>query len=134
MRYDIYIDWDDREKIENEEMLLKRIAYFLGKTQEYRVLVENIEIKEIYYRLSSTKGIHLKIVTEIDDFLLREIDTFVIIIMTFRAIWKDDPDRIRMDLERYAKHMDIDEINRIFDIKVKNGEKYYASEWIKVYP
>ena len=132
MKYNVYIDWDNANKIKNEKSLLKRISYFLQKTKECNILKENIEIKEISYRLSSIKGIHLRITVEMDDIIFKEEDTFLLLILMFRAVWKDDSERIRIDLERYAKYSDISKTNRIFDIKVRNGKKYCASEWVKV--
>ncbi len=134
MNVDIYIDID-------EKMSKKKVeGYIRDKLKIYNksgLLRENIDIKEVYYRKSSSGNTHLKFVVEIDKVIIREEDTYILLMLSFRAIFGDDAMRIKADLCRYALHMDVNRINKIFDTKALfdedgNMEIKRAGKWVKI--
>ena len=74
----------------------------------------------LYYRRSSSGNVHLKL--EIPD-NVEILDQFQI-----RALLHDDPWRIGIDLRRLAIQGQ-SEINRIFEMKVKDGVVHRVGEW-----
>ncbi len=131
MEYNIYIDRDKKPR--NEDTLRAWVHKKIAETYSIPLFKENLVIEKVFWRLSSIKGIHLKIVVIIDDMLMKEEDTFLIIVLALRALWRDDAHRIAIDLERYARYMDISKTNRIFNMKIIDGELNITSDWKIIY-
>ena len=77
----------------------------------------------LYYRRSSSGNVHLMLES---DYRPSVIEQFQI-----RALLHDDPWRIGIDLRRLAIQGE-SEINRIFNMKVKNGVVYRVGPWIDI--
>jgi hypothetical protein len=123
MSIELYVDIDQ----DFDRFLKSRTWSYIKENWKY---VENIlrrywNITEysgipLYYRKSSSGNVHLKL--EIPD-NVEILDQFQI-----RALLHDDPWRIGIDLRRLAIQGQ-SEINRIFEMKVKDGKVFRVGEW-----
>ncbi|AZI75987.1 hypothetical protein SBV1_gp38 [Sulfolobales Beppu virus 1] len=106
----IYIDWDYEI---TEEEAKERVNKY----------VKSLKIKPlyIYYRKSSNGHAHLKLV------FINDIDVFEHFMI--RAIFYDDPKRIRADLMRYYLFRDETKVNRIFTAKMNKEGVKFVGEW-----
>ena len=77
----------------------------------------------LYYRRSASDHVHLMLTSEYVPPLLDQFE--------IRSLLHDDPWRIGIDLRRLAIQGE-SEINRIFNMKIKNGVVYRAGEWIDI--
>ena len=88
---------------------------------------ENLDILPppwtLSYRKSSSGNVHLKLVVPSE---MSVLDQFKV-----RALLHDDPWRMGIDLRRLAIQGE-EEINRIFEMKVKNGIVYKVGPWIDI--
>lgn len=94
----------------------KYVTDIIGK---YVSLPEYFGIS-LYYRRSSSGNVHLKVMIPES---VEVLDQFII-----RSLLHDDPWRIGIDLRRLyvlGEH----EINRIFEMKVKDGKVFRVGEW-----
>ena len=106
----IYIDWD-------YEMTEEEVK------EKVKKCVDSLRIKPlyIYYRKSSNNHIHLKLM------FINDIDIFEHFMI--RAMFYDDPKRIRADLMRYYLTRNEAKINRIFTVKWNKEGVKFAGEW-----
>ena len=115
----IYIDIDVRFE-----------EFVKGDLKIYELIMENMKFIEkkfgkflTYIRKSSSGNVHIKLDFENDISVLEHFE--------IRSLMHDDIYRIGIDLRRLAIQGE-DEINRIFDMKFKNGVKFEAGnreEW-----
>ena len=129
MDYDVFIDWD--MQIKNEKQLKDKIRRSLDRMNGIKFITQNLKVKGIWYRLSSNDHIHLKLNTEIDDIIYNEIDTFMILMLSLRAVFYDDAYRIAIDLIRFAEFQDIKKVNRLFDAKITDSFNI-AGRWVRL--
>ena len=94
----------------------KYVTDIIGK---YIILPEFFSIS-LWYRRSSSGNVHLKLTIPYN---MEILDQFQI-----RALLHDDPWRIGIDLRRLAIQGQ-SEINRIFEMKVKDGKVFRVGEW-----
>ena len=126
----LYVDIDQDFKL----FLKSRTWEYIKKNRE---IVINIIIKymniqylnedeimiPLWYRKSSSGNVHLKLIVPSE---MSVLDQFKV-----RALLHDDPWRMGIDLRRLAIQGE-EEINRIFEMKVKNGVVYKVGPWIDI--
>jgi hypothetical protein len=105
----INVDWDDWK--ENRKLYLALLKRFI---EENGNIIKSIRIRTS----ASGKGKHLQIETK------EEIDFLSLLL--YRAILGDDAYHIKADLERYYQGQNV---NRLWDIKIKNGKILRAGKW-----
>ena len=137
MIYSIYVDLDyDWDNLKNEEFKI-----FLKENKfkaMYYMMSKNYIFKKIYIRRSPNNHIHLRFDLYLPDtyeFILKNnvyynTIEFIMDMFIFRALLKDDPYRISLDLQRYGLTGNLNEINRIFDRKTKDYKTKRAGEWL----
>jgi len=142
MIYSIYVDLDyDWDNLKNEEFKI-----FLKENKfkaMYYMMSKNYIFKKVYIRRSPNNHIHLRFDLYFDVFKDNDIYEyltgfgiplyameFIFDMFIFRALLKDDPYRISLDLQRYGLTGNLNEINRIFNRKTKNYETKRAGEWL----
>jgi hypothetical protein len=115
---EITLDWDNCFRTEEDQKQYFRWLMALVKFRERHVK----EIINIYMRLSSSgTGVHIKIVLKKPISFLK--------LMQYRALLWDDPVRLKMDLIRSLVK---GEVNRLWDVKIKDGKTYKVKRWIKI--
>ena len=137
MIYSIYIDLDyEWDNLKNEEFKL-----FLKENKfkaMYYMMSKGYVFKKVYIRKSANNHIHLRFdlyLSDVYEFILKNniyynTIEFIMDMFIFRALLKDDPYRISLDLQRYGLTNSLNEINRIFDRKTKNYETKRAGKWL----
>ena len=121
----LYVDIDQDFKL----FLKSRTWEYVKENWTYVIniisnCIDAIEIKiPLWYRKSSSGNVHLKLVVPSE---MSVLDQFKI-----RALLHDDPWRMGIDLRRLAIQGE-EEINRIFEMKVKNGVVYKVGPWIDI--
>jgi len=128
MIYSIYIDMDyDYSNLENKEFreFLKQ-----NKTKAMKYMMSKYYLfKKVYIRKSANNHIHLRF--DIDFDLSYYTSDFILDMMIFRALLKDDPYRISLDLQRLGLSENRYQINRIFDTKTVNYKTKKAGKWLE---
>ena len=117
MVYELYIDIDQDFK----EFLKSNTWSYIK--QNWKYIEEYKLFPEVYYRMSSSGHVHLKLELQSEPDLLVQFE--------IRALMHDDPFRIALDLRRLPIQGK-DEINRIFSSKYKNGQLNSVGEWEKL--
>lgn len=118
MSIELYIDIDN----DFNKFFESRTFKYIRENWNYVIAIVGYS-PDVYMRRSSSGHIHLKLL----------IPDGITIISQFaiRSLCHDDPWRIGIDLRRLAIQGQ-SEINRIFDMKVKNGVTYRVGEWIDI--
>ena len=117
---DIDQDYDKFLKSRTWEYIKMNWKYVRDIINKYPEKIEDFGVPVLYYRKSSSGNVHLKVwlpdsVSVLDQFIIR-------------SLLHDDPWRIGIDLRRLyiqGEH----EINRIFEMKVKDGKVFRVGEW-----
>ena len=137
MIYSIYIDLDyEWDNLKNEEFKL-----FLKENKfkaMYYMMSKGYVFKKVYIRKSANNHIHLRFdlyLSDVYEFILKNniyynTIEFIMDMFIFRALLKDDPYRISLDLQRYGLTNSLNEINRIFDRKTKDYKTKKAGKWL----
>jgi hypothetical protein len=99
----------------------------LSVRERLKRLLERLSSNEVTveYRRSSKDHVHVKLKFEKE---LSVLDGFMI-----RAWMLDDQTRLELDLARYLKTDDLNEMNRCFDEKAEAGEVKKAGPWIPLF-
>ena len=113
---ELYIDIDQ----DFNKFLKSRTFGYIKENWKYVKGILKMSEIPLFYRRSSSGNVHLKL--EIPD-NIPVLDQFQI-----RALLHDDPWRIGIDLRRLAVQGE-HEINRIFEMKVKDGVVHKVGEW-----
>lgn len=116
---EVYIDID--VKFES----FKQLNVYQLIKQNVSVIREKFGDFDIWMRKSSSGNVHMRL-----DFYF-DRDLTVLEHFQVRSMMHDDIYRIGIDLRRLTLQGE-NEINRIFDMKAKNGKIYRASPWILV--
>jgi hypothetical protein len=121
MSFELYVDIDQ----DFNRFLKSRTWDYIKENWKYvKHLYQNQSYPVmLYYRRSSSGNVHLMLKS---DYQPSVIEQFQI-----RALLHDDPWRIGIDLRRLAIQGE-SEINRIFNMKVKNGVVYKVGPWIDI--
>lgn len=117
---DIDQDFDKFLKSRTFGYIKENWKYVLDILGKYSDLVNVPGISLLLYRRSSSGNVHLKVMIPES---VEVLDQFII-----RSLLHDDPWRIGIDLRRLyvqGEH----EINRIFEMKVKDGKVFKVGEW-----
>lgn len=112
---EIYIDIDVKFESFNQLKICQMIK------QNIPVIREKFGEFQVWMRRSSSGNVHIRL-----DF---QRDLTVLEHFQVRSMMHDDIYRIGIDLRRLTLQGE-NEINRIFDMKAKNGKIYRASPWI----
>ena len=113
---DIDMDYDRFPKSKTWELIQKNLP----------VIEENYGTFDLYIRRSSSGHVHLWLAFKIIVKDVEILDHFVI-----RSLMHDDIFRIGIDLRRLF-YQGPGEINRIFEMKYKNGMKHEVGKWVSV--
>lgn len=113
---DIDLDYDRFPKSKTWELIKKNLP----------VIEENYGTFDLYIRRSSSGHVHLWLAFKIIVKDVEILDHFVI-----RSLMHDDIFRIGIDLRRLF-YQGPGEINRIFEMKYKNGMKHEVGKWVSV--
>jgi len=116
---EVYVDIDLKYDTFSGTKIFK---HMLDNYNEIQTAWNNI-ISEIYIRKSSSGNVHLKLVID------KDYDLTFTYMMMLRTMLFDDPLRIGLDMRRVAVR-GINEVNRIFSTKIKDGSVNHVSEWI----
>ena len=119
MSFELYVDIDQ----DFDKFLKSRTWDYIRQNWKWVVHFYKDNDLRLYYRKSSSGNVHLMLKS---DYRLSMIGQFEV-----RALLHDDPWRIGIDLRRLAIQGE-DEINRIFEMKVKNGTVYKVGPWIDI--
>ena len=112
---EIYIDIDVKFESFSQLKIYQMIK------QNIPVIREKFGEFQVWMRRSSSGNVHIRL-----DF---QRDLTVLEHFQVRSMMHDDIYRIGIDLRRLTLQGE-NEINRIFDMKAKNGKIYKASPWI----
>ena len=123
----LYVDIDQDFKL----FLKSRTWEYIKKNWKYVIdILLKYQGKEylnillpLWYRKSSSGNVHLRLIVPSE---MSVLDQFKV-----RALLHDDPWRMGIDLRRLAIQGE-EEINRIFEMKVKNGIFYRVGPWIDI--
>jgi len=116
---EVYVDIDLKYGTFDRTNIFK---HMLDNYHEIQSAWDNV-ISEIYIRKSSSGNVHLKLVID------KDYDLTFPYMMMLRTMLFDDPLRIGLDMRRVAKH-GLNEVNRIFSTKIKDGSVNHVGEWI----
>jgi len=133
MIYSVFIDLDYAYNNLKDQNFLIFLRENIKKAKDY-LRNENYICKKIYIRKSANNHIHLRLDVAIPIFNYtfdkKAIDKiFFVDMLIFRAILKDDPFRVSLDLQRFSRNKDLRETNRIFDRKTENYKTKKAGKW-----
>ena len=120
--FELFIDIDN----DFDRFLQSRTFGYIRENWKYvRSLLRDKEIfiQKLEYRRSSSGHVHLRLTLSM---MPNIIDQFQI-----RSLLHDDPWRIGIDLRRLAIQGS-EEINRIFDRKIKNGITHVVGPWLDI--
>ena len=128
MQYkELYIDIDQNfrqfKKSRTFEYIKENWKYVIDILLKYQGKEYLNILLPLWYRKSSSGNVHLKLIIPSEMSIL---DQFKV-----RALLHDDPWRMGIDLRRLAIQGE-NEINRIFEMKVKNGVVYKVGPWIDI--
>ena len=119
MIFELYVDIDQ----DFDKFLKSRTCDYIRQNWKYvKHLYQSYRVV-LYYRRSSSGNVHLMLES---DYRPSVIEQFQV-----RALLHDDPWRIGIDLRRLTIQGE-SEINRIFNMKVKNGVVYRVGPWIDI--
>ena len=119
MSFELFVDIDQ----DFNHFLKSRTWDYIKRNWDYvRNLYKSFEVN-LYYRKSSSDYVHLMLRSSYTPSVIEQFQV--------RALLHDDPWRIGIDLRRLAIQGE-DEINRIFEMKVKNGTVYKVGPWIDI--
>jgi len=116
---EVYVDIDLRYDTFNRTKIFK---HMMDNYYEIQTAWNNV-ISEIYIRKSSSGNVHLKLVIH------KDYDLTFPYMMMLRTMLFDDPLRIGLDMRRVAIR-GLNEVNRIFSTKIKDGSVNHVGEWI----
>ena len=116
MDIELYVDIDQ----DFDKFLKSRTFGYIKENWKYVKGILKMSEIPLFYRRSSSGNVHLKLMIPEN---VEVLDQFQI-----RALLHDDPWRIGIDLRRLVIQGE-HEINRIFEMKVKDGVVHRVGEW-----
>ena len=119
MSFELYVDIDQ----DFDKFLKSRTWDYIRQNWKYvKHLYKSYRVV-LYYRRSSSGNVHLMLKSDYRPSVIEQFEV--------RALLHDDPWRIGIDLRRLAIQGE-SEINRIFNMKVKNGVVYKVGPWVNI--
>ena len=119
MSFELYVDidqdFDKFLKSRTWDYIRQNWKYVKHLYQSYRVV--------LYYRRSSSGNVHLMLKSDYRPTVIEQFEV--------RALLHDDPWRIGIDLRRLTIQGE-SEINRIFNMKVRNGVAFKVGPWVDI--
>ena len=117
--FQLYVDIDQ----DIGRFLESRTFQYIKENWKWVVHIYKDNNLRLYYRRSSSGNVHLMLESNYRPSVLEQFEV--------RALLHDDPWRIGIDLRRLTIQGE-SEINRIFNMKVRNGVAFKVGPWVDI--